>query len=897
MGNVLNILKRDILRLLRAPAALIVVGALMVLPSLYTWYNVVAFWNPYEATGNLSVSVVNEDAGAKTDLTGALNVGDTVVDELAANDKLHFVEQDRDAAMADLKSGDVFAVYVIPEDFTKCLVSPVTGQVKTPQIIYYANEKLGPVSPKITDTAASTLEQTINSMFVATVSEAATQAIDEAIDKAEAAGTAARERATTNLDAAAATVTDVRTKLAEAQSALDTAKTKTESAATSLDGTQTLVTDAKTLIRDAETEAYAVQSALASASSTTVNSLSGIASNLSQIVAKAGTAADGLAAKAGSAHALVDVGAGRMQPLVDTLTNVSQDLQDTAASLPDGDPAKAGIQNAATDLGQKATELQSTVDAASALAAKLEETSQTASNTAETLETTSKQMSDSLATYSNDLLGSTAPTITSILTQVNSSCALLSATATDIETTIDEAQTGLRQLGGLLANCSDALKQTDELIGGTQADIDSIASDIRLLAQSNTIAELVEGGSLNAQNIGEFMGSPTKLETVQLYHPNAYGTAMAPLFMNLTFWIGAFMLVIIFRTEVDDEGIRNITLGQRYFSRLILFAGIAIVQAVICCAGVLALGVQVANVPALFLAAALAALAFLSIIYALSQTLQHIGKALCIILVFAQIPGGSGLYPLELTDGFFQAIYPFLPFSYGIDAIREAIGGFYGNFFARDMIVLAVIAIGVTILGSALVPAMSNVTRMAARQIHEGDLYNSEDAAVPERPYYLTKMVGAVSDRKDLRQNIERRYARFSRMYPVFIRASIVLAIGVPAALALMLALEAGEKVVLITIVMLWLIALLVFVLIVESLRSSFERQLNLKRELDTGTSKFYLDFGLPVSVSTEALQPGTPQANNQSAQNETRDAAFGEHLGKTHGAPRATREEGDPDA
>ena len=62
--------------MIKAPAALVVVGALMVLPSLYTWYNVVAFWNPYEATGNLSVSVVNEDAGAETEITGALNVGD-----------------------------------------------------------------------------------------------------------------------------------------------------------------------------------------------------------------------------------------------------------------------------------------------------------------------------------------------------------------------------------------------------------------------------------------------------------------------------------------------------------------------------------------------------------------------------------------------------------------------------------------------------------------------------------------------------------------------------------------------------------------------------------------------------------------------------------------------------
>ena len=41
MRNVLKILRRDLLRLVRTPAALVVVVALLVLPSVYTWYNVI----------------------------------------------------------------------------------------------------------------------------------------------------------------------------------------------------------------------------------------------------------------------------------------------------------------------------------------------------------------------------------------------------------------------------------------------------------------------------------------------------------------------------------------------------------------------------------------------------------------------------------------------------------------------------------------------------------------------------------------------------------------------------------------------------------------------------------------------------------------------------------------
>ena len=43
MKNVLHVLGRDLLRLLKAPAALVVVVVLVVLPSTYTWFNVIGF--------------------------------------------------------------------------------------------------------------------------------------------------------------------------------------------------------------------------------------------------------------------------------------------------------------------------------------------------------------------------------------------------------------------------------------------------------------------------------------------------------------------------------------------------------------------------------------------------------------------------------------------------------------------------------------------------------------------------------------------------------------------------------------------------------------------------------------------------------------------------------------
>ena len=110
MGNVLHVLKRDILRLLRVPQALVVVLALLVLPSLYTWYNVLGFWNPYENTGELRVCVVNQDAGAESELTGRIDVGQMIVDELHGNDQLDWQFPGYDEAMDQLNAGECYEI-------------------------------------------------------------------------------------------------------------------------------------------------------------------------------------------------------------------------------------------------------------------------------------------------------------------------------------------------------------------------------------------------------------------------------------------------------------------------------------------------------------------------------------------------------------------------------------------------------------------------------------------------------------------------------------------------------------------------------------------------------------------------------------------------------------------
>ena len=833
MGNVLRILLRDFRRLLKAPAAMIVVCALLVLPSLYTWYNVVAFWNPYDATGNLSVCVVNQDAGTSNESVGELVVGDKLVGQLQENDQLDWItDKDYDTAIEDLKVGKVYAVYVIPEDFSACLVSPLTGEIKSPHIQYFANEKLGPVSPKVTDAAASALERQINSAFVATVTEVATQALDDAVKKAEADVSASKNKATDRADEAKKAISEARTALSEVESAIDGSRSKLAAASAAVGSVTKVSDDAQAVLKDVTSEAEALQEALANISTDSIPDLSSALAELSQVTEKVGALADSITSSAAEAQAEVDLAAAKIQPVIDAMREAASDL-DTAAKEVSDEALSQKLAQAAQNMSARADEMQETLDGAAALAEEVGSTSQAAKDAAKALNDSAAQAADSLAQYSNDLHGSAASNLDLTVAQIGAVCAQLSAAVSSLDAAVGQVGPIVGQLDGILADSKVAVVQTNTLAGDVQADLDSVVSDARMLANSDVIADLLKNGTLNAQNISEFMGSPTELSTSRLYHPNAYGSAMAPLFMNLTFWIGAFMLVIIFLLEVDSEGIKGLKPWQRYLGRFSLFCIFAALQAIICCAGTLALGVQAANVPALFVAAVVSSLAFTSIIYALSSTFRHVGKALCIVLVFAQIPGGSGLYPVEMTSSFFQTIYPLLPFTYGIDAMRESIGGFYGNYYVQDLAALCAFFVGNLVFGLVVGPLMSNVVRMTARQIREGDLYNGEDALIPERPYRLAHVLRALTEKDSYREELEERYRRFSRRYPIFIRAAIVLGVGVPVAIGLLMALDAAEKTVLLTFFLIWLIALIGFLVVVESQRYSFERQLNLENMSD----------------------------------------------------------------
>lgn len=168
--DVLYLYKLDWKRIFKNPMAVFLIVALMILPSLYAWFNIEALWDPYGNTSELPIAVYSADEG--TNFQGKeINVGKEVTKTLHDNHQLgwRFVKS-KDALVSGVKSGKYYAGIYLPEEFSKDLVSFTNGTIKKPEIGYYSNEKINAIAPKITEKGASSLQSQISEEFIATAS-------------------------------------------------------------------------------------------------------------------------------------------------------------------------------------------------------------------------------------------------------------------------------------------------------------------------------------------------------------------------------------------------------------------------------------------------------------------------------------------------------------------------------------------------------------------------------------------------------------------------------------------------------------------------------------------------------------------------------------------------------
>lgn len=249
--------------------------------------------------------------------------------------------------------------------------------------------------------------------------------------------------------------------------------------------------------------------------------------------------------------------------------------------------------------------------------------------------------------------------------------------------------------------------------------LDKLVSALSKVNNSEEMDELVTFLKNDVIGPSSFLEEPVEVVSNSLYPVANYGSAMTPFYTVLSLWVGVVLLTSLLSTEVHGE----YKPYEVYFGRGLTFLLIALLQGLIVSAGdILLLGVSATN-PVLFVMLSLLISAvFTFIVYSLVSVFGNIGKALAVILLVIQVAGSGGTFPIQVTPQFFQSVNPLLPFTYGIQALREAVAGVYEPNLTKDIFALLIFLILSIILNVILKGPINKLLSKFTNKLSESRL-------------------------------------------------------------------------------------------------------------------------------------------------------------------------------
>lgn len=865
---------RDIARLMRVPQVWVILIGVMVTPALYSWFNVAAFWDPYENVENIRVAVVNEDTGDTSSLTGPLDVGGQLEDNLKENDQLGWTFMDAQEADDALRKGDVYASITIPPAFTGDILGIFEGKYSEPELKYQVNEKNSAISPKITDTGANSLDAVINSVVKEKVADAVTKELkkqggrlEDQLDSAQGNAIDAFDETSRTLDNASNELAGVQQKIADADPTIVAAQDTLRSVDSSLDTAQQSLSEVQSIMTDVQGEI-----------STFATETSGA------FVDGTGALADGTA----SANSAVASVAGELERANSTVGTARRDASDAlrqgertveqlqgmlrATALAPG--ATQPLQDALNGLEERNAENRAILDDLAALGTNTSESLTALNDASDALEQATGQANDS-AEALHKATGETLTKVQTAITRLNNTAGGFSGA---IGATRNQVGSSITLLDGV----REQLGKTSNVLGTFESDLEETADGLNTAKMDVAALKFAEDGSLldtvtslDSVGISRFVASPAEVNSHAVYPVSSYGSGMAALFTNLSLWIGAFMLTIIFRVEVDREGLSRLSVRQAFSGRLALLGIFAVCQAVIVSIGNLIIGVQTVNPLAFIGTAVFIGISYVTIVYSLVATLGHLGRGIAVVLAFLQITGASGLYPIEMTPDFFQLIHPLLPITYGVDALRETIGGFYGTFYWKSVGVLGFMALMAYVVGVLLKRGLANVMRLVNEQLDGGELIVSDRVEVAGHGYRLRDVLIAVRDQDAFRDTLDHRWKTLRTNYSFLLRLVAIVGLVGSVVIALLAQFLRDQSDILFGLLCIWFFLIIAFVAGLEYVKQSYRHAYTLSelpsKELRDELSSTMSANSMPRESSEPESTP-TVSSHIESHQDSTND-------------------------
>ena len=752
MKMIWGIFKRDMCHATRNVIAVIVSMGLVVVPALYAWFNIAASWDPYGNTKALKVAVANNDKGYKSDLIPVrVNVGETIISTLHANDQLDWQFVKSDKAIDGVKSGEYYAAIVIPKGFSADMMTLFSPDIKHAQLKYYLNEKINPIAPHITDQGATTVVNTIDKTFAKTIAQVGLDLASSILHYSQSPQMAEYMRNLNgNLTTMADTLSGASQQVTAYSQLLGSANDIVDSTGKLLASATKAGKQAQNALKQGKSGATSLTSAGANVTSSVNTALDQVSGAFDQVAAKVNKAFDAIDKDSDTAASQLttlseQVSSG--ESLYDTYITSLNHMRESVEQLPDSDSAKQALLEA---IDQEITLLEAAKGDSQKLAQQLKDASTQVTQDTAAAERSRKEILNRITSAKQSISNVRDDYATNVKPKID-------ALASTVSTLISQTDSMITQLSGTTDSLNDVTSSVGTNIASIRSTLDGIATKLNSSATTlNTLITAMNSSDNGAENSNELkslttsnastlstlISAPVALHRVSVYPIANYGSAMAPFYTILSIWVGAIILCAMLKVTISDREKAHVLglgdtlpriagpsgpgnasrwglrLDHEYFGRYAIFALLALLQGTLVCLGdMYFLGVQ-ANHALQFLAVGwLAALVFSNIVYTLTVSFGDIGKAVAVVLLVMQVAGSGGTFPIETLPKFFQMLYPFLPFPHAIDAMHAAMAGSYGNEYLLDMVYLSLFLIPSLLLGLVLRKPVIRLNNWVSRNL------------------------------------------------------------------------------------------------------------------------------------------------------------------------------------
>ncbi len=683
MNNIMFIFKRDMKNLVTNIFALLIAGGLCFIPSLYAWFNIYSNWDPYANTSAVNIAVFSEDEGYTDEDGNYSNVGEQVLESVKKSTSIGWVFTDtKDDAIEGVKSGKYYAAVIINNSFTYNIYNISKQDYKNPTITYYENSKKNAVAAKITDTAVSTLKTSINASLIKTMAGTVFDKTNVVADKLNNSE---------SIDNMISEVEEISDKLTQMSTTIDTFISNNNELVQSMSDMKSQIP----LINDRIDSGINKLNQTKTQFTTSTQDADSFASELSAMTDSISQSADTIRQTLNNAK--IDEGLDTVKTSISMALNDTKNLENdlntlvkTVINENTGIAASDTIQNIKNYINQ-INQILSQIEVNLDITPDI-----TGDSIKKILDNSITQVDNLKKIYNNSLkpqLLTLTNNMTTVIDDVNTFLTGIASTVNGVSDVINGADTTVN-------NINDSLIATKQVVDDVNNKLQSAINEMRDKDYDEKKEILINLLSGDPKTLSEFFSEPVKVHTELIYEIANYGSGVAPFYTVLAIWVGALVLVSLIKVDADKKGLDNPKLYELFFGRYLLFFLLGQVQTVICVLGdIYLLKCQVVYPGLFLLASCLTSLTFTLLIYALTISFGDVGKAISVVMIVLQIAGSGGTYPIEILPSFYRAVYIFFPFPYAINALRETVGGMYGDTYVISILQLLIFAVASLLLG------------------------------------------------------------------------------------------------------------------------------------------------------------------------------------------------------